>query len=613
MDGKIDDTRISAIVRSPDWIEADYLSGSDSMNSFGAEEGALTETFTPLAAQNTAFTLTSANQAFRLRMLLHVSTNPLVAGDQTLKLQYATKSGTCDAAYSGETYGDVGTASGDIRYNDVTGFSDGGAMTADANDPTHGSDTVTAQTYEEANDFTSTSQINEGADGKWDFSLVDFSAPGNTSYCFRVVTSGGSAIGTPDVVPEITTAPSSNTAPSSPTALAQKKTDDTVLATGDWTNETSIKLTATVTDTDGGDTVKICAEVDPIATAFSSPAGDGDGCSVTGVATGNTATVTISGLSDNTEYHWQIKAKDAAGLYSSWVTYGGNTENPPTNPAARDFATDATAPTGGTVFDGTNAGVDATFNDGSLSTLSANWSGFSAGVSGLLRYDYSIGTTAGATDIKAWTANGTTTSVTATGLTLQTSQLYFVNVRAVDNAGNVQSAVSSNGQMVAPNLSFTISPTSLTFANLNAANSYTDSKTTTLTTSTNAFNGYVVRLSATDFLRSGSFTIPDFSGGTYALPDSWQGGDTGFGYTSSDTLVQGINKFQSATCPGGSTLASPGCFAPYSQIKPGDIVADNTDPVTASPVTITHRVTTPATQAARSYAVVLIYAITALY
>ena len=458
---------------------------------------------------------------------------------------------------------------------------------------------------------------NDYTELEWSIKAIGSVVSASEVYEFRV-TKNGTPLDTYSVTPQMTIG-SSNNAPSSPTSAAQKKTDDTVLATGDWTNETSIKLTATVTDADVGDTIKICAEVDPIATAFTSPAGDGDGCSTTGVSSTGTATVTIGGLSTNTEYHWQIKAKDAAGAYSSWVTYGGNTENPPTNPAARDFGVDTSAPTGGTVFDGTSVGVDANFNDASLSSLSANWSGFSSGASGLSKYQYSIGTTAGGTDVKGWTDNSTTTSVTATSLTLQTSKLYYVNVRAVDAAGNTQSpAISSNGQLVLPNLSFSVSPTTLTFSALNAANSYTDTKTTTLTTSTNAYGGYAVRLAATDNLRYGSFSIADFIGGSYASPDAWQGGDTGFGYTSSDTDVQGVNKFQSDPCPGGSTLVTVGCYAPYSQTKPGDIVADHTAVTTQTPITneqftVTHRITAPASQAAGRYSTVLIYTVTAIY
>jgi hypothetical protein len=106
-----------------------------------------------------------------------------------------------------------------------------------------------------------------------------------------------------------------------------------------------------------------------------------------------------------------------------------------------------------------------------------------------------------------------------------------------------------------------------------------------------------------------------FSGGSYAAPDGWQTGDTGYGYTSSDTLVQGVNKFSPATCAGGN--ASP-CYAPFSLIAPGDIVADHTSTISGASVvneqfTITHRVTVPSTQAAGNYTSVIIYNVTARY
>lgn len=445
---------------------------------------------------------------------------------------------------------------------------------------------------------------------EWSIKAMSGVVAASEEYEFRV-TSNGTVLTAYSATPKWTIG-SSNTAPGSPSSAAQYKSDDsTSLATGAWTNETTVVLKATVTDSDGGDTIAICAEVDPIATAFSSPAGDGDGCSVSSVSSGGTASVTISGLSTNTEYHWQIKAKDAAGAYSSWVTYGGNTENPPTNPAARDFGIDTSAPTGGTVYDGTTTGVDKTFSDTSLSTLSANWDGFVFTVSGIQKYEYSIGTTAGATNIKGWTDNGTTTSVTAASLTLQTSQLYFVNVRASDNAGNTVIR-SSDGQLVAPSLTFSASPASITFNPLNTGNSYTDStKETTLTTSTNAYGGYLVRLAAPDLPRSpGNTTISNFLDGSYASPAAW-GSSTGFGYSTTDADIFP----QSGSCPGGGTAP---CFAPYSQTKPGDIVASHTSNVSGSPisdevVTIKHRVTVAPDQAATTYATILLYTVTALY
>ena len=106
-----------------------------------------------------------------------------------------------------------------------------------------------------------------------------------------------------------------------------------------------------------------------------------------------------------------------------------------------------------------------------------------------------------------------------------------------------------------------------------------------------------------------------FNGATYATPDEWLPGDTGFGYTSSDTLVQGVNKFNPVTCAGGGN--GP-CFVPYAQSAPGDIVADHESQVSGTPITneaftITHRVTSTSGQTAGNYQTILIFSATAIY
>lgn len=126
--GIIDELRVAKTTRPVDWLEAEYISGNNTMNTFSSEETGAD--YTSLAAADTAYTLTATGQAFRLRMLMHVANNDLPTGSVSFKLQYAQKSGTCDTGYSGETYGDVGTASGVIRYKDNTGTgeTDGAAM-----------------------------------------------------------------------------------------------------------------------------------------------------------------------------------------------------------------------------------------------------------------------------------------------------------------------------------------------------------------------------------------------------------------------------------------------------------------------------------------------------
>lgn len=568
-----------------------------------------TDVGAPLSGKNTVASLAASGDAFRLRQDITVSGGTLEAGAKDFKLQYAGKGfGSCDSpSGTPSTYTDV-TSSTPIAYKDNPTPTSDSALTSNSNDPSPDVN----ETYVETNNFTANTDVPSGDAAMWDFALYDNSAPASTAYCLRIVKSNGTPLDTYSKNPQITTSSGvTNTAPTSPTSLAQTKTSGTTLSTGAWTNESSVKFTASVSDPDSSDTLQLCVEKKPIGQSFTNTE---DSCS-TGVAYSGTpvsTNVTIGSHTEN-EYHWQARTKDAAGAYSSWVSYGGNAES------ARDYGVDTSAPTGGTVYDGTSAGVDAAFNDNSLSSLSANWSGVNSGLSGLDHYEYSIGTSPGNTSVKGWTSTSTSTSVTATGLSLHTSQPYYVNVRAIDNAGNTQTGITSDGQLVLPSLSFGVSSPTLTLDNLNASNNYTDSKTTTLTTSTNAYGGYVIRAFANDYLRnSGLQTIPDFTGGSYAAPDSWQSSDTGLGYTSNDTSVQGANKFQAATCPGGNALASPGCFAPFSQSAPGDIVADHASGVSGTPVTneqftLTYRVTAPSGQAANSYQTTIIYSALPVY
>ncbi len=402
----------------------------------------------------------------------------------------------------------------------------------------------------------------------------------------------------------------SNTPPNDPTSLTQAKTDDTVLNTGDYTNETSIKFSASASDTDNPDGLKLCVEIQPVGTAFT---GTSTQCSDEQTYTGSalTLTTTISGLDADESYHWQAKITDTANSDSNWVSYGGNLET------ARDVGIDTTAPTVATIYDGDVNGVDKEISSSSLSELSANWDNFDATVSGIKEYEYSIGLTQGGTEILGWTSNGTSTSVTATGLTLQTSKVYYFNVRATDNASNISNVASSDGQIVAPSLQFSVTPPTVEFSNLNALNGYSAEQTATLTTSTNAYNGYEIRAFLANLLTSsdGVNTIQNFDGGTYSAPASWDSSDRGFGYTSSDTSIQGVDKFNSSTCAGGG--AAP-CYAPFATSSPGDIVADHESTVSGSAISneqfnVTYKVQTDSTQPASKYSTTVIYAITAKY
>ncbi len=151
--------------------------------TFGPHPGA------ELAATSTAATLTSSGQAFRLRLLNRVDTANLAANSgKSFKLQYATKSGTCDTSFSGETYADI-TSSTPIAWYDNPDFTNGTTTVATTTDPIDPSRTVRYEDYMEDNNWTNPVAIAAGETGLWDFSLYDNGASASTSYCIRAVKS----------------------------------------------------------------------------------------------------------------------------------------------------------------------------------------------------------------------------------------------------------------------------------------------------------------------------------------------------------------------------------------------------------------------------------------
>lgn len=182
-----------------------------------------------LAALNTNATAPAAGTIFRLRLLLHIPYYTLASSGETFKLQYAAvgTDSVCDVNFDGESYSDVSTT-GDIKYDTTNSPADDATLTANGSDPTHGSDTVTAQTYNEANNFTnSVATITANRDGLWDFALVvDSGAPASSLYCFRVFsTTDSSILDSYVVIPEITTAAASGT-----------PTTDQQMRHGNWFN-----------------------------------------------------------------------------------------------------------------------------------------------------------------------------------------------------------------------------------------------------------------------------------------------------------------------------------------------------------------------------------------
>jgi hypothetical protein len=208
-----------------------------------------------LADQDTPATLTSAGETFRMRALIRVDTKDVSANGRSFKVQYAAKSGTCDASFTGETYADITTAT-PIAYLDLPSPADNTALGAQA-DMTDGARTIVNQTYEELNNFTnSQGSIASGQDGKWDFSFVDNTGQSNTSYCIRIVKSDGGTLDTYTSIAEVVTA-----AAGAP---------DIQIYSSRWINDNGDELNATF-DNDGnvykGDRTRLRFSIENAGTA----------------------------------------------------------------------------------------------------------------------------------------------------------------------------------------------------------------------------------------------------------------------------------------------------------------------------------------------------------
>ncbi len=166
-----------------------------------------------IGSQDTPALLTSANQQFRLRLLI-ATTDTLGTSFRDYKLQYVDPgTGTCASPTGGtpSTWTDVPTSGGStVSFHNNATPSDGDNLTANGSlDPTYPGTTNVAQDYEEANNFTnSVASITADTQvGLWDFSLVDNTSFDRTAqtYCFRVARTSNVALRI-GIYPQISTA-----------------------------------------------------------------------------------------------------------------------------------------------------------------------------------------------------------------------------------------------------------------------------------------------------------------------------------------------------------------------------------------------------------------------
>ena len=221
-----------------------------------------------------------------------------------------------------------------------------------------------------------------------------------------------------------------------------------------------------------------------------------------------------------------------------------------------------------------------------------------------IQNDNTVGTVLGSEDWQTQPQWGGTSGAYVTGLLSNTT--YYIKVKAKQgNFTESQWSAASSATTSNPSLTFGLDSYTLTFANLGSGNSYTDSsKTTVLTTSTNAYNGYTVYARVTQPLTSGSNTIANYSSPN-SSPTTWSG--TGFGYTTDDTTLAG----------GTAARFSGSKYAGFTTSYPGDPVADHAGPVLTSisseVFNIGYRVTADSTTTAGSYTTTVLYTVVPEY
>lgn len=218
--------------------------------------------------------------------------------------------------------------------------------------------------------------------------------------------------------------------------------------------------------------------------------------------------------------------------------------------------------------------------------------------------DNTVGATLGSEDWQTYTNWGGASGEYVTGLLPGTTYKIKVKARQGNYTETPYSATASVAT-VQPSLTFGIDSASITFDNLYSGNSWTDtSKSTVLTTSTNAYNGYSIYAHVTQALTNGATTIPNY-GSTNASPSTWSG--YGFGYNTSDTDLAGgtANRF------GGSK------YAGFTTSTSGDPVADHTGPVTteisSEQFTLSYKVVTQDIQKAGTYSTTVLYVVIPSY
>ena len=210
--------------------------------------------------------------------------------------------------------------------------------------------------------------------------------------------------------------------PNSPNYLNQYEADAaTFITTGTWVSDTTAVLKMNMTSRIS-DTLTPVIEALPLSTSFTGTnVSTGSSVAFSSTTAGATGTITVTGLTNGTTYHWRARVFSANGI-SNWVSFGGNPET------SIDFGVDLSSPT---------MALNAPLNQSATNQAAVNfqWTGTELPAtynSGVNFYAMQVSTDPGFGSI-AYSSITARTSVSAT----LSQATYYWCVSATDNAENI--------------------------------------------------------------------------------------------------------------------------------------------------------------------------------
>jgi hypothetical protein len=217
-----------------------------------------------------------------------------------------------------------------------------------------------------------------------------------------------------------------SSAPLPPTGLAMSRAGSAQeLAAGSWINAGKLDLRFQVQVSNGPVVPQV--EVEPVGTAFTgTPNFHGSSLSSSGVAD-----VQVGGLADAHRYHWQARIVDASGAASPWAAYAA-----PGSPGF-DFGVDTDAPARPVITSSSNP-VQSKWYHNKIVTL--QWQAQDT-LSGIKGYAFKVG------HRPSMTVPTSTVAASGAHLTNLGNGVWYVLVRAQDNAGNWSTAATYRVQL----------------------------------------------------------------------------------------------------------------------------------------------------------------------